>query len=343
MSSGLGGGMGAQDPLLGGGPEGAQPLSARSRQLPEQEPRASSLPSIPNPFPELCSPSNSPILSSPALGQGPPREGASHVSRGAEGRGKGGEGCLVPRGTRGSLPSGGPDARPGACRQVVKVFGEDGACRSLEASAATTARQLCETLVRRTRALQDHSWALVELHQHLALGEPPARRDVVRHWDTPGRPAEPRVCPTPPRRAVPGGPRVGGGGAELLAPRRRQPLRLPQELRQVRALQEQRGTWPEQSPRGPGCPRRDLGAPRGPLSTPWVSPDPSVPPAVPLPRGDGVQLPRGEQEHGTLRAHPGTVPGRAVGTPLCHGVPAMPWGPRCAMGTPLCQWDPIVP
>ncbi|NXE43562.1 GRB7 protein, partial [Ptilorrhoa leucosticta] len=52
---------------------------------------------------------------------------------------------------------------------VVKVFGEDGACRSLEASAGTTARQLCETLVRRTWALHDHSWALVELHQHLAL------------------------------------------------------------------------------------------------------------------------------------------------------------------------------
>ncbi|NXA22127.1 GRB7 protein, partial [Ibidorhyncha struthersii] len=62
----------------------------------------SSLPSIPNPFPELCSPSNSPILSSPALGQGPPREGASHVSRGAEGRGRG----AWPPGTRGSLPSG---------------------------------------------------------------------------------------------------------------------------------------------------------------------------------------------------------------------------------------------
>ncbi|NWT48810.1 GRB7 protein, partial [Chroicocephalus maculipennis] len=110
----------------------SQPLfiHGSSRQLPEEEPRASSLPSIPNPFPELCSPSNSPILSSPTLGQGPPREGASHV---------------------------------------VKVFGEDGACRSLEASAGTTARQLCETLVRRTRALQDHSWALVELHQHLAL------------------------------------------------------------------------------------------------------------------------------------------------------------------------------
>ncbi|NXI89975.1 GRB7 protein, partial [Psophia crepitans] len=110
----------------------SQPLfiHGSSRQLPEEEPRASSLPSIPNPFPELCSPSNSPILSSPALGQGPPREATSHV---------------------------------------VKVFGEDGACRSLEVSAGTTARQLCETLVRRTRALQDHSWALVELHQHLAL------------------------------------------------------------------------------------------------------------------------------------------------------------------------------
>uniref|UniRef100_A0A672U0K0 Ras-associating domain-containing protein n=1 Tax=Strigops habroptila TaxID=2489341 RepID=A0A672U0K0_STRHB len=116
----------------------SQPLfiHGSSRQPLEEEPRASSLPSIPNPFPELCSPSNSPILSSPALGQGPPREGASHV---------------------------------------VKVFGEDGACRSLEAAAGTTARQLCETLVRRTRALQDHSWALVELHQHLGLGEPPAR------------------------------------------------------------------------------------------------------------------------------------------------------------------------
>ncbi|XP_027767109.1 growth factor receptor-bound protein 7-like [Empidonax traillii] len=110
----------------------SQPLfiHGNSRTLPQEEPRASSLPSIPNPFPELCSPSNSPILSSPALGQGPPREGTSHV---------------------------------------VKVFGEDGACRSLEVSAGTTARQLCETLVRRTRAIHDHSWALVELHPHLAL------------------------------------------------------------------------------------------------------------------------------------------------------------------------------
>lgn len=101
----IGVGMGAWDPVLGGS-EGAQPLSARSRQLPEEEPRASSLPSIPNPFPELCSPSNSPILSSPALGQGPPREGTSHVSWGTGGRGGG-------HSAAGSPPAWGPDARPG--------------------------------------------------------------------------------------------------------------------------------------------------------------------------------------------------------------------------------------
>ncbi|POI24631.1 hypothetical protein CIB84_011618, partial [Bambusicola thoracicus] len=110
----------------------SQPLfiHSTSRPLSEEEPRASSLPNIPNPFPELCSPSNSPILSSPPGGQGPPREGTCHL---------------------------------------VKVFSEDGSCRSLEVSAGTTARQLCEMLVQRTHALHDHSWALVELHQHLAL------------------------------------------------------------------------------------------------------------------------------------------------------------------------------
>eukprot|EP00076_Gallus_gallus_P034376 XP_024999914.1 growth factor receptor-bound protein 7 isoform X5 [Gallus gallus] len=110
----------------------SQPLfiHSTSRTVSEEEPRASSLPNIPNPFPELCSPSNSPILSSLPGGQGPPREGACHL---------------------------------------VKVFSEDGSCRSLEVSAGTTARQLCEMLVQRTHALHDHSWALVELHQHLAL------------------------------------------------------------------------------------------------------------------------------------------------------------------------------
>lgn len=51
------------------------------RRLKEEEgSRALSLPSIPNPFPELCSPSNSPILSNSSLGPGSQREGVSHVS-----------------------------------------------------------------------------------------------------------------------------------------------------------------------------------------------------------------------------------------------------------------------
>uniref|UniRef100_A0A8C0JCC6 Ras-associating domain-containing protein n=1 Tax=Chelonoidis abingdonii TaxID=106734 RepID=A0A8C0JCC6_CHEAB len=102
------------------------------RKLKEEEPRASSLPSIPNPFPELCSPSKSPILSSPSAGQGPQRESGPHV---------------------------------------VKVFSEDGTCRSLEVTAGATARHVCEMLVQKTHALHDDSWSLVELHQHLALGE----------------------------------------------------------------------------------------------------------------------------------------------------------------------------
>lgn len=86
------------------------------------------------------------------------------------------------------------------------MFGEDGACRSLEASAGTTARQLCETLVRRTRALQDHSWALVEQHQHLALGEPPARHGAARrgaawHW-VPPPPAAPLSPVAPAERCL---------------------------------------------------------------------------------------------------------------------------------------------
>ncbi|KYO44243.1 growth factor receptor-bound protein 7 isoform B [Alligator mississippiensis] len=119
------------DVLAGSDMKRSQPLLIHmNRKLKEEEPRASSLPSIPNPFPELCSPSNSPILSSPTAGQGPQREGGSHV---------------------------------------VKVFSEDGTCRSVEVTAGATARHVCEMLVQKTHALHDDSWSLVELHQHLAL------------------------------------------------------------------------------------------------------------------------------------------------------------------------------
>ncbi|KAJ6660637.1 hypothetical protein lerEdw1_017634 [Lerista edwardsae] len=110
----------------------SQPLLIQAnRRLKEEEgPHALSLPSIPNPFPELCSPSNSPILSNSSLGPGSQREGVSHV---------------------------------------VKVYSEDDTCRSLEVTAGTTARHVCEMLVQKTHALHDDCWSLVEVFQHLAL------------------------------------------------------------------------------------------------------------------------------------------------------------------------------
>lgn len=55
--------------------------------------------------------------------------------------------------------------------QVVKVYSEDGACRSVEVAAGATARHVCEMLVQRAHALSDESWGLVESHPYLALGE----------------------------------------------------------------------------------------------------------------------------------------------------------------------------
>lgn len=57
-------------------------LSVVSRRLQEEEQqlRTSSLPAIPNPFPELCSPASSPVLSPGSLPPGEPPAG-SYVSR----------------------------------------------------------------------------------------------------------------------------------------------------------------------------------------------------------------------------------------------------------------------
>ncbi|XP_075436256.1 growth factor receptor-bound protein 7 isoform X1 [Ascaphus truei] len=52
---------------------------------------------------------------------------------------------------------------------MVKVYSEDGTCRSLEVTAGATARDLCEMLVERAHCLSDESWSLVELHVHLGL------------------------------------------------------------------------------------------------------------------------------------------------------------------------------
>uniref|UniRef100_A0ABI7Z805 Growth factor receptor bound protein 7 n=1 Tax=Felis catus TaxID=9685 RepID=A0ABI7Z805_FELCA len=109
------------------------PIPTSRNLLREEELRTSSLPSIPNPFPELCSPpSQTPILGGPSTARG-----------------------LLPRDA----------SRP----HVVKVYSEDGACRSVEVAAGATARYVCEMLVQRAHALSDENWGLVECHPHLAL------------------------------------------------------------------------------------------------------------------------------------------------------------------------------
>nr|XP_036878573.1 growth factor receptor-bound protein 7 isoform X3 [Manis javanica] len=109
------------------------PSSSHRKLLREEELQATSLPSIPNPFPELCSPpSQTPILGGPSS-------------------------------TRGLLP------RDATCLHVVKVYSEDGACRSVEVAAGATARYVCEMLVQRAHALSDENWGLVECHPQLAL------------------------------------------------------------------------------------------------------------------------------------------------------------------------------
>nr|BAG57803.1 unnamed protein product [Homo sapiens] len=70
----------------------SQPLliPTTGRKLREEERRATSLPSIPNPFPELCSPpSQSPILGGPSSARGLlPRDASRpHVSCPSEGKG----------------------------------------------------------------------------------------------------------------------------------------------------------------------------------------------------------------------------------------------------------------
>ncbi|EGW05300.1 Growth factor receptor-bound protein 7 [Cricetulus griseus] len=112
----------------------SQPLPIpSSRKLREEELQVTSLPSIPNPFPELCSPpSQKPIL------------GGSSSARG-----------LL--------------SRDSSRLHVVKVYSEDGTCRSVEVAAGATARHVCEMLVQRAHALGDESWGLVECHPYLAL------------------------------------------------------------------------------------------------------------------------------------------------------------------------------
>uniref|UniRef100_A0A3B5MQC4 Uncharacterized protein n=1 Tax=Xiphophorus couchianus TaxID=32473 RepID=A0A3B5MQC4_9TELE len=104
-------------------------LAVRKLQEEEQQFRTSSLPAIPNPFPELCSPASSPVLSPGSL---PPGESSSE-------------------------------------KHIVKIFSEDGMCKVVEIPADMTVRHLCQLLVYKSHCVDDNSWALVEHHPLLGL------------------------------------------------------------------------------------------------------------------------------------------------------------------------------
>ncbi|XP_036394171.1 growth factor receptor-bound protein 7 isoform X2 [Megalops cyprinoides] len=106
------------------------PLSINHSRSKGEESQATSLPSIPNPFPELCSPAHSPVQIGSPLGQG---------------------------------------SAPASGTHVVKVFGEDSRSRSLWVPTGATARDICHMLVQTAHCADQESWALIELYPNLGL------------------------------------------------------------------------------------------------------------------------------------------------------------------------------
>ncbi|KAG3278286.1 growth factor receptor-bound protein 10 isoform X3 [Ictidomys tridecemlineatus] len=105
-------------------------LAVRRLQEEDQQFRTSSLPAIPNPFPELCGPGSPPVV------------------------------------TASSLP---PPTQAPPTKQDVKVFSEDGTSKVVEILTDMTARDLCQLLVYKSHCVDDNSWTLVEHHPHLGL------------------------------------------------------------------------------------------------------------------------------------------------------------------------------
>uniref|UniRef100_A0A7N6BBR9 Growth factor receptor-bound protein 10b n=1 Tax=Anabas testudineus TaxID=64144 RepID=A0A7N6BBR9_ANATE len=146
------------------------PLSRRL-QVEEQQLRTSSLPAIPNPFPELCSPASSPVLSPGSLPPGEPSTGKYVSGNPAKARRR--ECCWFFEFPGGLLRV---QYRPGSgvwdwrrCRGIVKIFSEDGMGKVVEIPADMTARDLCQLLVYKSHCVDDNSWALVEHHPLLGL------------------------------------------------------------------------------------------------------------------------------------------------------------------------------
>uniref|UniRef100_A0A673M135 Growth factor receptor-bound protein 7-like n=1 Tax=Sinocyclocheilus rhinocerous TaxID=307959 RepID=A0A673M135_9TELE len=98
----------------------------------KREFRASSAPLIPNPFPELCSPTHSPVPTGSLGGRDPPSNSSTHVS-------------------------------------VLRVFGDATHSRSVLVTSGTTAHDVCNMLAQNAHCTDEESWALIEHHSALGL------------------------------------------------------------------------------------------------------------------------------------------------------------------------------
>ncbi|XP_073686717.1 growth factor receptor-bound protein 10-like [Garra rufa] len=108
------------------------PLSIRNTHsiATKREFRASSAPLIPNPFPELCSPTHSPVLTGSLGGRDPPSNSSTHV---------------------------------------LRVFGDATHSRSVLVTSGTTAHDVCQMLAQNAHCTDEESWALIEHHSALGL------------------------------------------------------------------------------------------------------------------------------------------------------------------------------
>uniref|UniRef100_A0A6Q2X013 Growth factor receptor-bound protein 10b n=1 Tax=Esox lucius TaxID=8010 RepID=A0A6Q2X013_ESOLU len=167
-------------------------LAVRRLQEEELQLRTSSLPAIPNPFPELCSPANSPVLNPGSL---PPCQPSARATK---------EWLRKKHLKVLEWPCQSPDLNPienlwrelevriaqrqprnlkdleKVCMedsnmkgpflfQIIKIFSEDGMGKVVEIPADMTARDLCQLLVYKSHCVDDNSWALVEHHPLLGL------------------------------------------------------------------------------------------------------------------------------------------------------------------------------
>uniref|UniRef100_A0A8C5KB76 Growth factor receptor bound protein 10 n=1 Tax=Jaculus jaculus TaxID=51337 RepID=A0A8C5KB76_JACJA len=147
-------------------------LAVRRLQEEDQQLKTSSLPAIPNPFPELCGPGSPPVLPPGSLPPSQSQAPAKQVRLFTAGR----KGIyeLFPVNsfplTTGimRLPPSQPQGHLLDCIDV-KVFSEDGTSKVVEIPTDMTARDLCQLLVYKSHCVDDNSWTLVEHHPHLGL------------------------------------------------------------------------------------------------------------------------------------------------------------------------------